>query len=211
MRMKGKGNSTNLFWYHWKHWDFLLGKSIYEWWPRKQERGSSQCAKVKEKGKLPIDGCGDNDRSSSSSFLEITWEPGKLLFRFRFSGWLHLAAPAAGLSFSAGSLQSSCPGFAVVEFCYSALSRPDQAICYSLLTGRSSRDENRMKGTFFESSTSARRSMLMVSGITLLFLPVCSRKRVSISIGVPVRQHPPARLTQGFAGLQKALKSYRRV
>ena len=53
--------------------------------------------------------------------------------------------------------------------------------------------------------------MLMVSGITLLFLPVCSRKRVSISIGVPVRQHPPARLTQGFAGLQKALKSYRRV
>ena len=98
-----------------------------------------------------------------------------------------------------------------MEFCYSALSRPDQAICYSLLTGRSSRDENRMKGTFFESSTSARRSMLMVSGITLLFLPVCSRKRVSISIGVPVRQHPPARLTQGFAGLQKALKSYRRV
>ena len=133
----------------------------------------------------------------------------KLLFRFRFSGWLHLAAPAAGSSFSAGSLQSSCPGFAVVEFCYSALSRPDQAICYSLLTDRSSRDENEMKGTFFESSTSARRSMLMVSGITLLFLPVCSRKRVSISIGVPVRQHPPARLTQGFTGLQKALQSYR--
>ena len=93
MRMKGKGNSTNLFWYHWKHWDFLLGKSIYEWWPRKQERGSSQCAKVKEKGKLPIDGCGDNDRSSSSSFLEITWERASYFSVSDFQDgctWLHL-------------------------------------------------------------------------------------------------------------------------
>ena len=32
-------------------------------------KGDSQYAKVP---KLPIDGCGDNDRSSSSSFLEIT-------------------------------------------------------------------------------------------------------------------------------------------
>ena len=32
--------------------------------------------------------------------------------------------PAAGWSFSGGSLQSSCPGFAAVDFGYSAPSRP---------------------------------------------------------------------------------------
>ena len=49
--------------------------------------------------------------------------------------------------------------------------------------------------------------MLIVSGITLLFLPAregsrCNRKRVSISIGVPVRHQTR------LPGLHRALQGY---
>ena len=58
-----------------------------------KEARECQCAKVKEKRKLPIDGCGDNDRSSSSSFLEITWERASYFSVSDFQDgctWLHL-------------------------------------------------------------------------------------------------------------------------
>ena len=156
--MKFCGDRTNLFWYNWK----LV---------RNQEGcllGMQKCKSYR----LMVAATTTEVLPPLSWRSPVSTKPRKLLFSFRFWGWLHMAAPAAGSSSSAGSLQSSCPGFAGVDFCYSALSRPDQERISNRFFPHWDESRIWVKGTFFESSTSARRSMLMVSGITLLFLPV---------------------------------------
>ena len=60
---------------------FILG-NLGEFWGRSGgNKRNTKCGKMQ---KSPIDGCGDNDRSSSSSFLEITCEHKTTQVTFQF-------------------------------------------------------------------------------------------------------------------------------